>query len=102
MTAHCLGDTIFSLPDFGCVRLTLGCTVAVQEEYVLEHTPDILAALRQANVSLRWLLLHSFSRHRKLKAAVKSVLPAESEQLKLVLQIAQLEYQVVPTAGLLQ
>ena len=63
---------------------------------MLEHTPDILAALCQANVSLRWLLLHSFSRHRKLKAAVKSVLPAESEQLKLVLQIAQLEYQVVP------
>lgn len=83
------------LSDKGSKRpFSLFSNCVFQEEYVLAHMPGIMAALRQGNVSLRWLLLQSCSRQRKLKAAVESAIPTESERLNLLLQIAQLERQV--------
>lgn len=61
---------------------------------MLEHMPDILGSLRNSNATLRWLLLHGIGTQRKLRAAVASAAPPGEELLALLLDIAQLEFEV--------
>ena len=68
--------------------------VMVQEEHVLQHIPEILNCLRNGNVALRWLLLHTAGSQKKLRSAVAAAAPAGDELLSLLLDIALLEFQV--------
>lgn len=69
---------------------------SLQEEYVLEHMPDILTTLRNSNAALRWLLLHGKGTQRRLRAAVASAEPGHEDLLCLLLDIANLEEEVPP------
>lgn len=60
----------------------------------MEHMASILAILRNSNVALRWLLLHSWGAQKKLRAAVASASPPGDDLLTLLLGIAQLESEV--------
>lgn len=66
----------------------------MQEEYVLENMTEILAILRNGNVSLRWMLQQSSGAQKKLRAAVTSALPQGNDLLELLLGISQLESEV--------
>ena len=68
---------------------------AVQEEFVLEHMTEVFTCLRCCNVALRWLLLHTCSSHKKLRAAVASSAPAMQDLLALLLDTALLEFEVL-------
>ena len=63
---------------------------------MLEHMDSILGILRNSNVALRWLLLHSWGAQKKLRAAVTGASPPGDDLLTLLLQIAQLEAEVGP------
>jgi hypothetical protein len=68
--------------------------VDLQEEYVLEHMASILTILRNSNVALRWLLLHSWGAQKKLRGAVTNAAPQGDDLLTLLLGIAELESEV--------
>ena len=67
---------------------------AAQEEFVLERMTEVFTCLRCCNVALRWLLLHTCSSHKKLRAAVASSVPAMQDLLALLLDTALLEFEV--------
>ena len=69
-------------------------SLCAQEEYVLEHMAEVFSCLRCANVSLRWLLLHTGAAHRKLRAAVAGAAPPPGDLLTLLLDTALLEFEV--------
>ena len=62
---------------------------------MLEHMESILGILRNSNVALRWLLLHSWGAQKKLRAAVAGASPPADDLLTLLLQIEQLEAEVL-------
>ena len=69
--------------------------LAVQEEYVLEHIAELLDCLRSCNVTLRWLLLHAATRHRKLRPIVAAAAAEPPDALLgLLLDTALVESRV--------
>ena len=52
---------------------------------MLEHMAEVFGCLRGANVALRWLLLHTGSQQRRLRAAVASAAPPPQALLGLLL-----------------
>ncbi|KAK9819738.1 hypothetical protein WJX72_001772 [[Myrmecia] bisecta] len=66
----------------------------LQEEYVVQHTSEVFNCLRDANVTLRWLLLHASTRHRKLHSVMADTAPSAPDILNLLLKTAQLEFEV--------
>lgn len=63
------------------------------EQYVLEHVPPLLHALRKCNTTVRWLLLHRLTRHRKLAQLVAQGPPA-GRIVRALVRTAQLEFQI--------
>lgn len=63
------------------------------EQYVLEHVPPLLHALRKCNTTVRWLLLHRLTRHRKLAQMVGQGPPA-GRVVRALVRTSQLEFQI--------
>ena len=42
----------------------------LQEEFVLDHVKDLLNVLRESNFTLKWIMLHSRSKNKKLREIV--------------------------------
>lgn len=61
----------------------------ITEEYLLDNLPKLLNCCRNANVSLRWLMLHNETKHKKSKEAIN--VPQEMI-LDLLLFLAQFEF----------
>eukprot|EP00698_Gefionella_okellyi_P008153 TRINITY_DN2008_c0_g1_i2.p1 TRINITY_DN2008_c0_g1~~TRINITY_DN2008_c0_g1_i2.p1 ORF type:complete len:1001 (+),score=260.72 TRINITY_DN2008_c0_g1_i2:451-3453(+) len=61
------------------------------EEYVLDHVNRLLNVLREANVTLRWVLLHTTVKNIKIRQVVLPGLDAESILL-LLLNTSQFEF----------
>lgn len=70
--------------------------VCLQEEYLLEHTPGMFGCLRGANLALRWLLLHTAACNRRLRGAVAAASPPPEQLVALLLDTAELEFEVHP------
>jgi hypothetical protein len=61
---------------------------------VLQRAGEVLGLLRQCGVALRWLLLHTAGRQKRLRAAVVAAAPPPDHLLGLLLDTALLEYEV--------
>lgn len=61
------------------------------DDYVMDNTSKLLAAAREANVTLRWLILHSHSQTKRLRELVQTGLDPE-RLLLLLLKTAQFEF----------
>jgi len=59
------------------------------EDYILDHLQLIFDALRRANVTLRWCILHRRQAHKKLAEIIKI---SSKRILLLLLETAQMEY----------
>ncbi|KAK9819467.1 hypothetical protein WJX74_009419 [Apatococcus lobatus] len=72
----------------------------LKEEYVLEHNAELLDCLRSCNVTLRWLLLHASTNHRKLRPVVAAAAAEPPDALLgLLLDTALMENRVRRIAG---
>lgn len=61
------------------------------EEYVLDNVSKLLSALREANVTLRWVMLHATVKNSKIKQMISTGLEPESILL-LLLNTSQFEF----------
>lgn len=61
------------------------------EDLVLDRIPTILDLIRDCNHSLRWLILHRTTVHKKVREVVYPAINAH-ETLKLLLRTSQFEY----------
>ena len=70
---------------------------------MLEHIAELLDCLRSCNVTLRWLLLHAATRHRKLRPIVAAAAAEPPDALLgLLLDTALVESRVcVPSCSML-
>eukprot|EP00884_Botryococcus_braunii_P002738 jgi/Botrbrau1/12465/Bobra.0169s0012.2 len=66
----------------------------LKEEYMLQRAGEVFGLLRQAAVMLRWLLLHTAGRQKRLQAAVAAAAPPPDQLMGLLLDTALLEYEV--------
>lgn len=62
------------------------------ETYVLDHVSRLLNCLRDANVTLRWLTLHTNSRTKRLRDLVMQSGYNENQFILLLLNTAQFEF----------
>lgn len=62
-------------------------------DYLLDHTNTLLNYMRNANTTVRWLLLHRTTEVKKLRDIVAQGI-TENEILLLLLKASQFEYQV--------
>ena len=61
------------------------------EEYALDHINKLLSILRDANVTLRWIMLHAKSQKKKIADVILANYPVD-QVLLLLLNIAQFEF----------
>ena len=71
------------------------------EEFVLNNIDGLLDALREANVSARWLLLHGSAVNPALRAVFSRRAPGPEAVIDLLLDAAELEMHMKVTASLL-
>lgn len=62
------------------------------EEYVLEHVRRLLNVVRECNFTIRWLLLHRTTSHKKYRDAIVAATPNPFDLLKLIMHAAQFEF----------
>lgn len=60
------------------------------EEFVLDHVKELLICLREANVCLRWIMLHRNCKDPKLKEVVERGFKRE-EVMDLLLNLSKFE-----------
>jgi WASH complex subunit strumpellin len=65
------------------------------EEYALDHTKELMLTLREANTTLRWLMLHKSCKNKVLKQIIDD--PAnktarEKDIVKLILYLSKYEH----------
>jgi len=63
------------------------------EEYVLEHIRRLLGVVRDCNFTIRWMLLHRSTTHKKYREAILQACPLQ-DFLRLLLHAAQFEFQL--------
>lgn len=79
----------------------------LSQEFVLSSMTNLLACLRDSNVTLRWLLLHHNSTNKKLRDLVVSwgglnndgVMASNEALLSLILETATLEFELKQVYG---
>jgi len=64
----------------------------LSEEFVLENVRRLLHTVRECNFTLRWLLLHRTTSHKKYREAILLATPQVSELMRLVMHAAQFEF----------
>ncbi|CAK8692488.1 unnamed protein product [Clavelina lepadiformis] len=72
------------------------------EDYLLDNIPKLMNCLRECNVTLRWLMLHTLNtgneaikKHRQIKEAILASCNVKQEEIfQLLLNTAQLELKV--------
>lgn len=63
----------------------------LHQEYILDKAGPLLTAVRELNVTIRWLLLHTVTSNSRLRQATTTGFD-KTQLLKLILKTAQFEY----------
>jgi hypothetical protein len=63
----------------------------LQEEFVLDRVKDLLVCLREANVCMRWIMLHRHCKNKKIKELIETNYKKE-DLVNLLLILAKFEY----------
>jgi len=61
------------------------------EEFVLDKVKDLLVCLRDANVTIKWILLHRHSKQKKYKDMIESGYKKE-EFVQILLTLSKFEH----------
>ncbi len=70
------------------------------DQFVIDHQADLLSCLRDANASLRWLLLQSRTYHKKAAALFEKKYPVDlNVMLQFIMRTAQLEHKLREQLG---
>lgn len=67
------------------------------EEFVLDHVKELMNCLRDANVTLRWLMLHKNCKNKKFREMIEdgpNKLAREKEIVTLLLHLSKFENQL--------
>lgn len=63
------------------------------EEFVLDRVKDLLVCLRDANVTIRWIMLHRNSKNKKFKEMIESGYKKE-DLVTILLNLSKFEHQL--------
>ena len=68
---------------------------ALIEEVALDHTKELMNCLRDANVTLRWLMMHKNCQNKKLKEIIEDTAnkaAREKDIVRLILNLSKFEH----------
>lgn len=63
------------------------------EEFVLDHVKELMNCLRDANVCMRWIMLHRHCKNKKFKEMIESGYN-KTQMMNLLLTLSKFEYQL--------
>lgn len=61
------------------------------EEFVLDRVKDLLVCLRDANVTIKWIMLHRHSKNKKFKDLIEAGYKKD-ELVSIILNLSKFEH----------
>jgi hypothetical protein len=61
------------------------------EEFVLDHVKELMGCLRDANVCMRWIMLHRHCKNKKFKEMIESGYD-KVKMMNLLLNLSKFEF----------
>jgi hypothetical protein len=63
----------------------------LQEEFVLDHVKELMNCLRDANVTIRWIMLHRHCKNKKFKEIIEAGCKKE-DLVTILLNLSKFEH----------